>query len=62
MKFIFNPLNKLEDKFSNDNLRIEDSNGDINVSDMPEVKAMPTYPNDGSIAIIDDMVVVKMGE
>ncbi len=46
----------------NENLRIEDPNQDTTVSDMPEVKAMPTYPNEGGIAIIDDMVVVKMGE
>ena len=27
-----------------------------------QVKAMPTYPNDGGIAIIDDKVIVKLGE
>lgn len=27
-----------------------------------EVKAMPTYPNDGSIAIVDDTLVVKFSE
>ncbi|MBO6129223.1 MAG: glucosyltransferase domain-containing protein [Pseudobutyrivibrio sp.] len=46
----------------NENMRIEDPNHDTEVSDMPEVKAMPVYPNDGSIQIIDDMLVVKMGE
>lgn len=28
----------------------------------PEVEAMPCYPNDGSIAIVDGRVVVKLGE
>ena len=46
----------------NDKMRIEDPNNDTTVSSMPEVKAMPVYPNEGSIAIIDNMVVVKMGE
>ena len=46
----------------NANMTIEDPNQDTSISEMPEVQAMPTYPNDGSIAIIDDMVVVKMGE
>ena len=46
----------------NENMRIEDPNHDTEVSDMPEVKEMPVYPNDGSIQIIDDMLVVKMGE
>ena len=46
----------------NENMYIEDANQDTTVSDMPEVKAMPIYPNDGSIQIIDDMLVVKMGE
>jgi len=45
----------------NAKMRIEDVNDNTDVSDMPEVKAMPIYPNEGSIAIIDDMVVVKMG-
>ena len=26
---------------------------------LPEVKAMPCYPNDGSIQIIDSVLVVK---
>jgi len=46
----------------NDNMYIEDPNVETTVADMPEVQAMPTYPNDGSIKIIDDMLVVKMGE
>lgn len=46
----------------NEKLTIEDPNESTEVSDMPEVKAMPVYPNDGSIAIINDMLVVKMGE
>ena len=28
----------------------------------PQVQAMPTYPNDGAIAIIDGKVIVKLGE
>lgn len=28
---------------------------------LPEVKAMPSYPNDGSIAIINGTIVVKLG-
>lgn len=31
-------------------------------ADMAEVKAMPTYPNDGGIAIIDNTLIVKFGE
>ena len=27
-----------------------------------EVKAMPCYPQEGSVAIIDDVIVVKLGE
>ena len=32
------------------------------VEDWPEVKAMPVYPDDGSIQVIRDVVVVKFGE
>ncbi|MBR4706924.1 MAG: glucosyltransferase domain-containing protein [Pseudobutyrivibrio sp.] len=47
----------------NDKLRVEDPvNEEPVVSNMSEVKKMPCYPNEGSIAIIDDMLVVKMGE
>ncbi len=46
----------------NEKMTIEDPNEDTSISDMPEVKAMPCYPNEGSIAIIDNKVIVKMGE
>ena len=46
----------------NANMTVEDPNLDTTVSSMAEVQAMPIYPNDGGIAIIDGMVVVKMGE
>ncbi|SFN78155.1 Glucosyl transferase GtrII [Pseudobutyrivibrio sp. UC1225] len=32
------------------------------ITSLPQVQAMPTYPNEGSIAIIDNKVIVKMGE
>ena len=32
------------------------------ITSLPKVQAMPTYPNEGSIAIIDNKVIVKMGE
>lgn len=38
---------------------IIDEDGDY--AQIPEVKAMPTYPNDGGIAIVDGKVIVKMG-
>lgn len=44
--------------FGND-LLIED---DGTYADSAEVQAMPTYPNDGSIAVIDGKVIVKLGE
>ena len=40
-------------------LLIED---DGTYADSAEVQAMPTYPNDGSIAVIDGKVIVKLGE
>ncbi len=40
-------------------LLIED---DGTVAAEPEVQAMPTYPNDGSIAVIDGRVIVKLGD
>ncbi len=44
--------------FGNDQL-IED---DGTVAAEPAVKAMPTYPNDGAIAVVDGRVIVKLGE
>lgn len=44
--------------FGNDFL-IED---DGTVAAEPEVQAMPTYPNDGAISVIDGRVIVKLGE
>ncbi|SEB00864.1 Glucosyl transferase GtrII [Pseudobutyrivibrio sp. ACV-2] len=44
--------------FGNDNL-IED---DGTVASEYFVKDMPTYPKDGAIAIVDDRVIVKLGE
>ena len=35
---------------------------DGTVAAEPAVKAMPTYPNDGSIAVVDGRVIVKLGE
>ena len=43
----------------NDHIIIDDDN---EYAELPEVKAMPTYPNDGGIAIVDGKVIVKMGE
>lgn len=44
--------------FGND-LLIED---DGTVAAEPEVQAMPIYPNDGSIAVLNGRVIVKLGE
>ena len=35
---------------------------DGTLAERPEVKAMPTYPSDGSIKVVDGSVVVKLGE
>lgn len=35
---------------------------DGSYAELAEVKAMPTYPNDGGIAIIDNTLIVKFGE
>ncbi|MCR5416104.1 MAG: hypothetical protein K6E79_04850, partial [Pseudobutyrivibrio sp.] len=35
---------------------------DGTMADTPEVQAMPTYPNDGSIAVVDGKLIVKLGE
>lgn len=43
----------------NEKIIIDEEN---EVSELPKVKAMPTYPNEGGIAIIDNKVIVKMGE
>ena len=43
----------------NDQIIIDDDN---EYAELPEVKAMPTYPNDGGIAVVDGKVIVKMGE
>ncbi|MCR5196758.1 MAG: hypothetical protein K6D38_10570, partial [Pseudobutyrivibrio sp.] len=40
-------------------LLIED---DGTYADNPTVKAMPTYPNDGAIAVVDGKLIVKLGE
>lgn len=44
--------------FGNDKV-IED---DGTVAAEAEVSAMPTYPNEGSIAVVDNRVIVKLGE
>ncbi|SDB56173.1 Glucosyl transferase GtrII [Pseudobutyrivibrio sp. YE44] len=44
--------------FGNEHL-IDD---DGTVAKEAKVKAMPTYPNDGSIAVVDGRVIVKLGE
>ncbi len=44
--------------FGNEHL-IDD---DGTVAKESEVKKMPTYPNDGSIAVVDGRVIVKLGE
>lgn len=42
----------------NEHIIIDDDN---EYGDLPEVKTMPTYPNDGGIAVVDGMIIVKMG-
>ncbi len=44
--------------FGNENVIIDDGNYAVE----PEVLAMPTYPNDGSIKVISGKVIVKLGE
>ena len=44
--------------FGNENVIIDDGT----VAAESAVKAMPTYPNDGAIAVIDGRVIVKLGE
>ena len=44
--------------FGNDLLKEDDGT----VAEESAVKAMPTYPNDGSIQVIDGRVIVKLGE
>ncbi len=44
--------------FGNDNVIIDDGT----VAKEAAVKAMPTYPNDGAIAVVDGRVIVKLGE
>ena len=44
--------------FGNDLVIVDDGT----VAAKEEVQSMPTYPNDGSIQIIDGQVVVKLGE
>ena len=43
----------------NEHIIIDD---DGEYSQLPEVKAMPVYPNEGGIAVVDGMVIVKMGQ
>ena len=43
--------------FGNDNIKVDDGT----YSEMKEVQEMPAYPDDGSIRVIDDVVVVKIG-
>ncbi len=44
--------------FGNDKVIIDD--GTVAVE--PAVQSMPTYPNDGAIAVVDGKVIVKLGE
>jgi hypothetical protein len=44
--------------FGNENVIVDDGNYAVE----PEVLAMPTYPNDGSIKVISGKVIVKLGE
>ena len=44
--------------FGNDNVIVDDGE----VASKDEVKSMPTYPNDGAIAVVDGKVIVKLGE
>ncbi|SCZ81178.1 glucosyltransferase domain-containing protein [Pseudobutyrivibrio xylanivorans] len=44
--------------FGNEKVSVDDGT----VAQEAAVKAMPTYPNDGSIAIVDGRVIVKLGE
>lgn len=41
---------------------LADSDLAISLADREEVKAMPVYPEDGSIQILDETIVVKLGE
>ena len=41
---------------------IEDRDSLLEISQKPEVAGMPTYPDAGSIAIVDDTVVIKANE
>ena len=41
---------------------IEDKESLLKISQKPEVKEMPTYPNAGSMAIVDGIVVIKANE
>ena len=42
----------------NENIVIDDDNEYAN---LPKVKAMPVYPNEGGIAVVDGVIIVKMG-
>ena len=44
--------------FGNDLVIVDDGT----VASEPAVEAMPTYPNDGAIAVVDGRVIVKLGE
>ena len=44
--------------FGNEKVYVDDGT----VAAEAAVKAMPTYPNDGSIAVVDGRVIVKLGE
>ena len=44
--------------FGNEKVIVDDGT----VAAEPAVKSMPTYPNDGAIAVVDGRVIVKLGE
>ena len=44
--------------FGNENVIVDDGK----LASNSKVKAMPTYPNDGAIAVMDGKVIVKLGE
>jgi hypothetical protein len=48
--------------FGNEKVIIEDKYSNHEYANMPEVKTMPVYPNDGGIKVVDGMIIVKMGE